>query len=314
MEMKRIAKGKNIVFAGYDAVDGVLAVQFAKSGTYRFKGVPEVIWVSLQRTPFPDRYFSQAVKGKFAVEKPEKEPKPLPLLNGMKEEKSMEFYRKEDGLTFTEEGHRYEMNGQRIISLTQILDACGLVDYSGIDPTVLANKAKFGTKIHEYTLWNDQGELDMDDLKPYQNYFNCIVGWRQFCEDFNFACNMEWAEVPCAVKLNGMLFGMTVDRFGTFGSKEDVAAGKVSFGVVEIKTCADRKFSHQIQTAAQTVPFRGDGSVAMKRYAVYLLSQPNGSGRCYFAQEHTERMDEKIFLAALMLTQTRINNKLLKGF
>lgn len=71
MQMRSI-RGKNIVRAGYEPVDGILAVQFAKSGTYRFKGVPENIWVSIQRHPFPDKYFSQVVKGKYPVEKPEK--------------------------------------------------------------------------------------------------------------------------------------------------------------------------------------------------------------------------------------------------
>lgn len=61
MQMQSI-RGKNIVSAGYDPVDGILAVQFSKSGTYRFKGVPEKIWVSIQRHPFPDKYFSQVVK------------------------------------------------------------------------------------------------------------------------------------------------------------------------------------------------------------------------------------------------------------
>ena len=44
-----------------------------------------------------------------------------------------------------------------------------------------------------------------------------------------------------------------------------------------------------------------------------MSTVPNGGGKFYFAQEHTDRTDEKIFLAALMLTQFRINNKLLKG-
>jgi hypothetical protein len=105
-----------------------------------------------------------------------------------------------------------------------------------------------------------------------------------------------------------MTYAMTIDRFGTIGP----ATAQVH-AVVEIKTCCDRELSHQIQTAGQAIPFRGDGSVPMKRYAVYLLDKPNGAGKLYFAQEHTDRQDEKIFLAALMLTQFRINQKLLKG-
>ena len=350
MDLKRIAKGKNIYRAGYDPVDGILAVQFVKSGTYRFKGVPEAKWISLQRVPYPDRYFTQAIKGQYSVEKPEKvtdgrlERTPakresdsllqfaqdratetrdkvpacstdhgnMPIRRSdfrtQERRLTVEFYRAQDGLEFSEEGHVYKLKGQRVISLTQILAESGLVDYSGIDPTVLANKAKFGTKVHEYCLWLDRDDLDMDDLKPYPNYWNRVEGWRQFVEDFKFKVDIQAAEQPCAVKVNGMLYAMTVDRLGMMEDKP---------AIVEIKTCADREFAHQIQTAAQAIPmneFFKDKGGPCKRYAVYLLDKPNGSGRYYRIEAHEDRMDERIFMAALMLTQVRINNKLLKGF
>lgn len=229
--------------------------------------------------------------------------------------RTMEFFRAEDGLTFTSEGHRYTLNGAKLISLTQILDAVGLVDYSAVQPDVLKAKAAFGTKVHEYCEWYDKGELEPDDvtkLKAHPKYGPRITGWLQFLEDFHFEPNLDWCEVPSAVKVNGMTFAMTIDRFGAFGTTAEIAAGKGSLGVVEIKTCCDKEYSHQIQTAAQAIPFRGDGSVPLRRMAVYLLDKPNQANRYYFVQNHEDRMDDKIFLAALMLTQVRINNGLLK--
>lgn len=228
----------------------------------------------------------------------------------------MEFYRAEDGLTFTEEGHKYALQGKPLISLTQILDAAGLVDYSAVQPDVLANKAAFGTKVHEYTMLHDTDDLEPEDwtkLINHPKYGPRLKGWVQFCKDFHFTPDQNWIEVPAAIKLNGMTYALTVDRFGTFGTPQEIVAGKGSHGVVEIKTCCDREPSHQIQTAGQAVMFRGDGSVPCRRFAVYLLDKPNGSGKFYFAQEHTDRVDEKVFLCALTLTQFRINNKLLKG-
>lgn len=235
---------------------------------------------------------------------------------GSKGERMIEFFREEDGLTFVEEGHRYELNGKRLISLTQILDASGLVDYSMVQPDVLAAKAQFGTKVHEYTKWHDQGELDpedMDQLKKHPKYGPRITGWLQFLEDFHFTPDLNWCEVPCAVKLNGMLYAMTIDRFGIMGTKEEIVAGKGVPAVVEIKTCCDHQPSHQIQTAGQAVVFRGDGSVPLKRYGVYLLDKPKADGRYYRAEAHEDRLDEKVFVASLMLVQYRINNSLLKG-
>jgi len=228
----------------------------------------------------------------------------------------MEFFRSEDGLTFEEEGHSYRLGGKPLISLTQILSASGLVDYSAVAPDVLANKAAFGTKVHEYTMLHDTDDLEPEDwakLLNHQKYGPRLKGWVQFCEDFHFTPDQNWIEVPCAVKVNGSTYAMTIDRFGILGTKEEIMAAKGMPAVVELKTCCDREPSHQIQTAGQAIPFRGDGSVPLKRFAVYLLDKPNGAGKYYFAQEHTERTDEKVFLCALTLVQYRINNKLLKG-
>jgi hypothetical protein len=301
-------KGRNLIAVEYEPIDGILVCRFSKSGEYRYKGVPENVYLTLLRVPYADRYFTLKVKGQYPVIKPEKKEAELPLLDQPKKESTMEIFLAKDGLTFKSEGHKYTLNGQRLMSLTQILDAAGLVDYSMVQPDVLANKAQFGTRVHEYCLWADQAELDMDDLKPYSNYFNRVSGWLQFLEDFDFIPNMAWCEVPAAVKVNGMTFAMTVDRFGIMGSGVSGIPA-----IVEIKTCADREPSHQIQTAAQAIAFKGDGSVPLKRYAVYLLDKPNAANRLYFAQEHTDRLDEKVFMAALITTQYRLNNGLLKG-
>jgi hypothetical protein len=221
----------------------------------------------------------------------------------------MEYFREKDGLTFTEEGHRYELNGQWVISLTQIIAAAGLIDYSAVNPQVVEDKAKFGKKIHKYCLWLSKGDLDMDDLKPYPKYWNRVEGWRQFIEDFKFKFDLDWCEVPCAVKVNGILYAMTIDCYGSFGEGDNLA-----LAVVEIKTCADQEPSHAIQTAGQAIAFHNHAETVhlpLKRFAVYLQDKPDAGGRYYKVQEHTERIDEKIFLSALVLTQWRINHKLL---
>ena len=233
MQMQRISRGKNIVEAGFE--DGVLTVRFTKSGEYRWAGVPQDKFESLLRTPYPDRYFTQAIKSKFTViQKPQK-PVPVDVVFTDREDyyageerkvaervaqaiaadnhketrqerreverkryATMEIFRAEDGLTFEPEGHRYMLDGKRVMSLTQILEAAGLVDYSMVKPDVLAAKAALGTKVHEYTLWNDQGELDMDDLKPYTKYWTRVEGWRQFVQDFRFG--RRWIGARCRVQ------------------------------------------------------------------------------------------------------------------
>ena len=228
----------------------------------------------------------------------------------------MEFFLEADGLTFNPEGHKYHLQGKPLISLTQILDAAGISYYPPEAQAAMEAKAAFGTKVHEYTMLHDKDDLEPEDwakLLAHPRYGPRIKGWVQFCEDFHFTPDQNWIEVPCAVKEYGITWAMTLDRFGTFGTEEQLKTGKGSLGVVEIKTCCDAEPSHQIQTAGQAIMFEGDGSVPCRRMAVYLLDKPNGAGKFYKAIEHKDRMGRKIFAACLVLTQFRINNKLLKG-
>lgn len=303
MEMRSL-RGKNIVAAGYDAVAGVLAVRFNKSGEYSYAGVPEDKFVKLCRSPYPDRQYSLTIKGQYPViEKPEAR-KPEPpvqqlTLEAPRKASNMEVFFPADGVTFTEEGHYYTLKGQRVpFSLTQILELSGISRQPTAQSEIAARPAaaKRGTKVHEYTLWLDQGELDLDDLKPYPEYYNRVIGWQQFCEDFHFMPDLTFCEVSIAVKVNGMLYGMKLDAYGVIGEGENIA-----MAVVEKKCTADAEDSHAIQTAGQAIAFKTHAEslqLPLKRFVVYLFDKENSAKRFYRCVEHTDRTDEKVFVGA----------------
>lgn len=215
----------------------------------------------------------------------------------------MEIFLEKDGLTFEPEGHIYKLDGVRLPSLTQILDATGFIDYSMVTVEVLKAKAAFGSKVHEFTLWVDQDRLDLADLAPYPAYEMRVLGWLDFVKDFEFNSDLNWAEKPMALKLNGSTFAMTPDRFGT---------SNIGKCVVEIKCSCDLMPAYAIQTAAQMLAFRNEQNPDIKRLVVQLLDKPNASGRRYNVKEYTDRMDEKIFAAALACAAWRLNNKLFR--
>lgn len=216
---------------------------------------------------------------------------------------NMEIFVEKDGLTFEPEGHIYRLDGKRIPSLTQILDAAGFIDYSMVPLETLKAKAAFGTRVHEYCHWFDQGELDLADLKPYPQYESRVLGWADFVKDYDLQPDLAWAERPMVLQLNGSRFAMTPDRY---------AMSHQGPCVVEIKCSCDLMPAYALQTAAQVFPFRNELNPTVKRFVCQLLDKPNGSGKCYFVKEYTDRSDEKVFLAALATTQWRINNKLFK--
>lgn len=227
----------------------------------------------------------------------------------------MQVFRPEDGVTFTEDPHAYYLNGKRVpFSLTQILELAG-ISRTPTEPSELAARpaaAKRGTKVHEYTLWADQGELDMDDLKPYPDYYNRVLGWQQFREDFHFEPDLTTCEVPLVVVINGMTYAMKLDALGTIGEGENLA-----LAVVEKKCTVNIEASYAIQTAGQAIAFRERAEtlqLPLKRFVVQLSAELNAANRYYRAVEHDNRMDEKIFVgSALTNVYWRLNNNLLKG-
>jgi hypothetical protein len=226
----------------------------------------------------------------------------------------VEIFGPQDGVTFVEEGHVYYLKGQRIpFSLTQILELSGL-SRQPTEPSEIAARpaaAIRGTRVHEYTLWDDQGDLDLDDLKPWPEYQNRVLGWRQFREDFKFQPDLTVCEVPVAVRVNGMLYAMKLDAYGTIGEGESIA-----LAVVEKKCTANEESSHALQTAGQAILFKAKAEelkLSLRRFVVYLFDKETSAGKFYRCVEHTDRQDEKIFVGAgLTNVYYRHNKGLLK--
>lgn len=72
-------------------------------------------------------------------------------------------------LTFFDAGHVYEVDGQRIPSVSEIMRFASREVYSGIDQWRLDNAADRGTRVHDATLAIDaNGSVDIDaDIAPY---------------------------------------------------------------------------------------------------------------------------------------------------
>lgn len=72
-------------------------------------------------------------------------------------------------LTFFDEKHVYEINGQKIPSVSEIMRFASREVYSGVDQWRLDNAADRGTRVHDATLAVDaNGSADVDaDIAPY---------------------------------------------------------------------------------------------------------------------------------------------------
>ena len=72
-------------------------------------------------------------------------------------------------LTFFDAGHVYEVDGQKIPSVSEIMRFASREVYGGIDQWRLDNAADRGTRVHDATLEIDaRGNADVDaDIAPY---------------------------------------------------------------------------------------------------------------------------------------------------
>jgi len=309
-----------LLAVGYEPVGGVLRVRW-KKGEGENRGVPENVFVSIRKVPFAYAYYQKVVKGKYPYTKIDDPPAEPPKQAAQKASNSMEVFFPQDGMEFHEAdangnpAHYYTLKGERVpFSLTQVLQLAGLArePQSAKEAEAWAAKAVLGTKVHEYTLWLDQDEIALNDLKAYPSYFNRVLGWKQFCDDFKFMPDLTMCEVPIGVRVNGMLYATKVDAYGVIGDESNLA-----MAVVEKKCSVNIEPHYALQTAGEALAFKQHTEVLqmpLKRFLVQLLETPNGSGKCYKCVEHTDRNDEKVFVgAALMNCYMRLGYGTLKG-
>lgn len=189
-----------------------------------------------------------------------------------------------DGLTFDEASHRYAYEGVPVPGVTSLLSP--LVDFSRVDPQVLAAKADLGRRVHAACQFWSEGDLDpdsvQDDVQPY------LCGWQKFVEQTDARI------VACEVRVYDPLYRYA----GTLDVIADIAAERF---LLDIKTSIARPLAVGAQTAAYMRALR-DPSVT-RRGAVRL--RPDGT---YRLDSLTDPDDWSAFLAALTLHRYREKN------
>lgn len=209
----------------------------------------------------------------------------------------------------TEDRHDYQLDGKPIPGCTSILQRCGYVDLSMVPTSVLKAKAEFGVKVHEYTLFYDEDDLDMNDLIDFPEYGRRVEGWAQFREDWEFTPDPIWSEKPIVIVVSGMSFGVKPDRFGVgrFGQ-----GGTSLRSTVEIKTTYDIERSAELQTAAQALAIKSPECPLPGRIVCQLLDEKDRNGKYYKIHRCENRRDESLWLACLAIDIDKRNSKIIK--
>jgi hypothetical protein len=167
-----------------------------------------------------------------------------------------------DEVEFFRDAHAYvDVDGRRIMSITQAIKIAGLIDYSMVSPDVLEYAAWRGRLVHQAAAVIDRGE----DLDEYHIPDECLVyidAYQRFVKEMNFVPDPAWIERPMIVTLFGHRIATTPDAIGTINGVPTV---------VERKATSAKHPSWAIQTAGQALALRSAGIQIRQRLAVQLL-------------------------------------------
>jgi len=162
--------------------------------------------------------------------------------------------------TFDPLEHRYAVDGVTVPSVTQVLEAVGVSDFSMVPYERLQYAKDLGTAVHQATEAYDQDDLEWESIagtavEPY------LAGWIEFRKTTAFVPRL--IEHRGVAEIDGQRYGWCLDREGELGARSRPPC------VLDIKTGQPSR-SWSIQLAAYELAlFRQDG-IHRRRVVVHL--------------------------------------------
>lgn len=150
---------------------------------------------------------------------------------------------------FSPVGHIYrDAQGQRILSVTQVFQLLGLVNYDFVRQEVLDRKSEIGIAVHRAVELLTEGTLDWETVDNAA--WNYVVGTEQWMDDMKFVPMSREQRGICTVN-GSMRFGYQYDLLGTM-----VFKGQMRWVLIDLKTASQESVTWALQTAAYEIAAR----------------------------------------------------------
>jgi hypothetical protein len=173
-------------------------------------------------------------------------------------------------LTFTPDTHVYELDGIRVPSVTGILHASGLIDFSHIPPSILEAARERGTVVHRALHYLNDDDLDLENFyQTFPEYAGYLQAWVTFCAQRRFR------PVLCEHQVASRRYQVagTLDALGTLDDVPvliDFATGRPQDACKDLQTAAYEGLAREWASEdAALAAFFGKYRY-VKRYAVGL--------------------------------------------
>ena len=189
-----------------------------------------------------------------------------------------------------DEAHHYWLDGKiQIPSVTQILQALGISNFSMVPEALLDRSINYGNAVHDMTAYWDRGTLNLEALD--KQLFPVLEQWKKFLRDYSVKLDPNFIE--CIVYCQKFKFAGTPDRVCIINGKNIV---------LDIKTGASNP-NHAIQLAAYQLALKEEGLKIHGRWAIYLSTDK------YKIEVFKNPSDTSVFLSALNIWNWKKNKK-----
>ncbi len=193
--------------------------------------------------------------------------------------------------SFGRDVSRYVLAGERVPSVTEIIDLAGLSDIRRIiavaGEEVVANAARRGSLVHGYCeLLDHDPYMDLGSVPAWIRGY--VAGYARFVRETGFRPDLIEEPVVSSV----YRFAGTVDRVGNLGPRPMV---------IDLKTPAAASPSWQIQSAGYAIAVEEQYGVRAGRACLQLTSHG-----AYKLHHHADPSDVSTFLAAVHVAHYRL--------
>lgn len=180
------------------------------------------------------------------------------------------------GGSFDPMGHLYkDGRGKRVLSVTQVFTALGLVNYDRVNAEVLERKSQLGVAVHKAVEYLADKTLDWDTVaEPAMPYVIGADGWMR-ATGYQ-AIDSEQQGIH---SINGMTYGYQYDHRGVIEH-----LGRQRTIILDIKTCDKESPTWALQTAAYAIA--APALLAGQRYLRAVLQlKPDGTARAFYYED-----------------------------
>jgi hypothetical protein len=199
--------------------------------------------------------------------------------------------------TFDAASHTYRQAGIVLPGVTRVIDHAGLTNFENVRDDILERRGRLGTIVHRSCHYLDQLDLNWETVAEEAKGY--VDSWANLCADLKMP---KWRQIEfqCIGEIDGMKFGMQIDREGLIFGEESI---------IDIKISRAAERWHGVQLAGYVIGLPHQylttplaRFIGRRRYIAKLHEQ----GKKAKLIPYEDRRDFDVFRSGLVISHTKL--------